>query len=111
MIEPGEEINTVFWLIVSLVSIVPFYVFFLGYRRVRSRKILMITVAFSLFIVKGFLLSMKLFLPNADEGGWFLDDEFWWTIAAVLDVFIVCLFSIALGIQDSNSDQPTDDPK
>ena len=97
MIELGEEINSVFWLLVAIISMFPFYIFFMSYKKVRSRKLLWISGAFFIFIFKGFFLSMKLFFPDGgDEIGWFLDDEVWWTIAAVLDVFIICLITMAL---------------
>ena len=104
MIEPGEEINSVFWLAVAIISIIPFYIFLLSYKKVGSRKFLFITIAFFIFIFKGFFLSMKLFFPDEiDENGWLLDDQIWWTIAAVLDVFIVCLITMALTISEGIS--------
>ena len=104
MIEPGEEINSVFWLAVAIISIIPFYIFLMSYKKVGSRKFLFITIAFFIFIFKGFFLSMKLFFPDEiDENGWLLDDQIWWTIAAVLDVFIVCLITMALTISEGIS--------
>ena len=110
MIEPGDEINAIFWLIVAIISTVPFYIFFVSYRKVRSKKLLFTAVAFSLFVFKGIFLSMKLFLPNNDVG-WFLDDELWWTIAAVLDIIIVCLITMALTVSDAIAEEKNGEQK
>ena len=74
MIDPGDEINTMLWLVVALVSLVPFVIFLISYLRVRSKKLLMTTAAFFLFFIKASLLAMKVFIQNYDDNtivsGW-----------------------------------------
>jgi len=89
MIESSEEINAILWLVVAVVSLVPISMFFISYIRVKSGKLLITVVAFSLFFIKAIALSMKLFIQN-------YADEFWWSIAAILDIIIISLILISL---------------
>ena len=87
--EPHEQTELILWLIVALVSLVPLLVFSISYKRVRSPKLLITTIAFFLFFVKALILAMKLFIPN-------YDDEVWWAVAAVLDILIISLIAYSL---------------
>jgi len=89
MIESGEEINAILWLVVAVVSLAPLSMFFISYIKVKSGKLLITAVAFSLFFIKAVVLSMKLFIQN-------YADEFWWSVAAILDIIIISLILISL---------------
>ncbi len=89
MLESGDTLNSILWLIVAAVSVVPLIVFFISYRRTKSRKLLITAAAFALFFVKAVLLSMKLFITN-------YADEMWWSVAAILDILIISLIAYAL---------------
>ncbi len=88
-LEPHEQTELILWAIVAAVSLVPVAIFFMSYTRVRSTKLLITTVAFSLFFVKAVILSMKLFVTN-------YVDEFWWPVAAILDIIIISLIAYSL---------------
>jgi len=89
MLESGDTLNSILWLIVAAVSVVPLIVFLISYRRTKSRKLLITAAAFTLFFVKAVLLSMKLFIHN-------YADEVWWSAAAILDILIISLIAFAL---------------
>lgn len=89
LLEPHERTELVLWLIVAAVSLFPAIVFFISYNRVRSTKLLITALAFSLFFVKAMILASKLFIPN-------YVDEIWWAVAAVLDIIIIGLIAISL---------------
>lgn len=89
LLEPNERPELVLWLIVAAVSLFPAVVFFISYNRVRSTKLLITALAFSLFFVKAMILASKLFIPN-------YVDEIWWAVAAVLDIIIIGLIAISL---------------
>ena len=88
-LEPHEQTELILWLIVAAVSLVPLVIFSISYRRVRSPKLLITTLAFFLFFVKALILAMKLFIPN-------YVDETWWSVAAVLDILIISLIAYSL---------------
>jgi len=88
MIEQEDVIISVLWLVVAVVSLVPFILFFISYIRVRSTKLLLTTLAFSLFFIKAMTLAMELFIPDSDET--------WGPVAAILDLIIIGLISFAL---------------
>jgi len=88
-LEPHEQPELILWLIVAALSLIPFVIFLVSYIRVRSTTLLIATAAFSLFFVKAMILSMKLFIPN-------YADEFWWAVAAVLDIMILGLIAVSL---------------
>ncbi len=94
--EPGEFINAVLWLVVAFISFIPLIIFFISYNRIKSQKLLITTVAFTLFSCKALLLGMRLFILDIDDEIWYLDDDFWWYIAAVLDIIIISLIAFAL---------------
>ena len=75
--------------IVAAVSLIPLVIFSISYRRVRSQKLLITTLAFFLFFVKALILAMELFMPD------YLDDT-WWSVAAVLDIMIISLIAYSL---------------
>lgn len=89
MIEPGEGITTILWLIVTVLSLAPLIIFSISYFRVKTRRLLIITIAFFLFFIKASILSMKLFLQN-------YSDEVWWSVAAILDAIIIGLIAFSL---------------
>lgn len=89
LLEPGEMPELILWLIVAAISLVLVIIFSISYTRVKSTKLLITTFAFVLFFIKAIILAMKLFVPN-------YADEFWWAIAAVLDILIVGLIAISL---------------
>ena len=88
-LEPHEQTELILWLIVAAVSLIPLVIFSISYRRVRSQKLLITTLAFFLFFVKALILAMKLFMPN-------YVDETWWSVAAVLDIMIISLIAYSL---------------
>ena len=88
-LEPYEQTELILWLIVAAVSLIPLVIFSISYRRVRSQKLLITTLAFFLFFVKALILAMKLFMPN-------YVDEIWWSVAAVLDIMIISLIAYSL---------------
>ena len=88
-------IYTILWLIVAVISLIPIYIFWIGYLKLRTRDLLITAIAFSLSFVKGIILAMKLFIRGAGEGTWYLDDEFWWCIAAILDIIIIGLITFS----------------
>jgi uncharacterized protein YybS (DUF2232 family) len=97
MAEFGEYVNAVIWLIVAFISFIPLIIFFISYNRIKSQKLLITTVAFTLFSCKALLLGMRLFILDIDDDAlWYLDDDFWWSIAAILDVIIISLITLAL---------------
>lgn len=96
MLEPAEEINAILWLIVAGISLIPLCIFLISYIRVKSKKLQITTVAFSLFFIKAMVLAMKLFIPGCDDEIWYLNDEFWWSVAAILDMIIIGLIAFAL---------------
>jgi len=89
MIGSGEEINTILWLVVAFTSLILVIMFSVSYKRVRSKKLLITTIAFSLFFIKAIVLAMKGFLQN-------YSDEIWWSVAAFLDIIIICLIVYSL---------------
>lgn len=97
--ETGEAIVGILWLIVAIIAIVPIVIFAKTYRRVQSRKILVTTFAFSLFMVKAVTLSMRL-VVGENDAIWYLNDEFWWSVAAVIDIVIIALFVHALSSKE-----------
>ena len=96
MVEAGESINAILWLIVAGISLIPLYIFFLSYIRVKSKKLLITTVAFGFFFVKAITLGMRLFIPEPADEIWYMDEEFWWSVAAILDIIIIGLIAYAL---------------
>jgi hypothetical protein len=97
MLEPAEEINAILWLIVAGISLIPLCIFLISYIRVKSKKLLITTAAFAIFFIKAMLLAMKLFIPGVDSDEiWYLNDEFWWSVAAILDMIIIGLIAFAL---------------
>ena len=100
MAETGELINLIIWAVVALLSLIPLIIFFVSYRRIKSRRLLITTLAFLLFFIKAVLLSFRLFVPSSGDEIWYLDDDLWWSIAAFLDVGILGLIAFALRSKD-----------
>jgi amino acid transporter len=96
MHEMSETINAILWLVVAILALITFIIFYISYRRVKNKKILITTIAFLLFFVKAIVLGMRLFVPDDDSMPWYMDDEFWWSIAAVLDAVIIGLIVYSL---------------
>ncbi len=91
MAELSEAINAVLWLVVAIFALIIFLIFLKSYKKVKDKKIFYTTIAFFFFFIKATLLGMRLFMLEIDEEPWFLDDEFWWSIAAVLDAITITL--------------------
>jgi hypothetical protein len=100
MAEVGELLNSVIWVVVALISLIPLVIFFISYRRIKSRRLLFTTIAFALFFLKALILSFKLFTPASNDEIWYLDDEFWWSVAAFLDIAIIGSIAFALRLKD-----------
>ena len=96
MVETAEQILAVFWLVVAVVALVPLVLFSISYKRVRSKNLLLTTIAFGLIFLKGALLASRLIIPASMDDVWYLDDETWWMVAAVLDIIIIGLISASL---------------
>ena len=88
-LEAHEQTELILWIIVGAVSLIPLLIFSISYKRVRSPKLLISALAFSLFFVKALVLAIKLFVPNDA-------DEIWWPVAAVLDILIISLIAYSL---------------
>ena len=88
-LEPHEETELILWLIAAAISIIPIVVFFVGYLRVRKMVLLIATSAFFIFFLKAMILAMKLFMP-------YYVDEFWWSVAAILDIIMISLVAFSL---------------
>lgn len=89
-------IYPILWLIVALISLMPVYIFWIGYRKTRSQDLFVTAIAFTLFLIKALTLSIALFLDGLSEEKWYFDDEFWVGIAALLDMIIIALIASAL---------------
>ena len=96
MIEAKELINAVLCLGVAIISLVPITIFYKSYLKVRSRKLLMTTVAFLLFFIEAVILGARQLVPGASGEVWYLDDEFWWSVASIMDIMIIGLFTVSL---------------
>ena len=89
MIESGEEINAILWIIVAIVALIPVSMFLVSYKRIKSKKLLLTTFAFTLFFIKALLLAMKIFIQN-------YNDETWWSVVAIIDIAIIGLIAYSL---------------
>ena len=103
MVETGETVNAVLWLVVATLALVTFLIFYISYKRVRDKRILITTGAFFIFFVKAMLLGMRLFISESAEENWFLNDEFWLSVAAILDVIIIGLIVYSLSKRANGS--------
>jgi len=54
-----DLINSLLWLLVAIVALFPLTVFYISYVRVRSRRLLRITMAFFLFFLKGAVANLS----------------------------------------------------
>lgn len=88
-LEPHEQTELILWLIAAAISLVPVVIFFVSYLRVKSMVLLIATSAFFIFFLKAMILAMKLFMPN-------YVDEFWWSVAAILDIIMISLVALSL---------------
>jgi Na+(H+)/acetate symporter ActP len=103
MSEVGEGMNAFFWFAVAIVSLIPLIIFSISYKRVRSRRILLPTLAFGLFFIKAILLSLRLYTPESQEDLLQIDNETWWIVAAMLDICIMGLISAGLILKPKKS--------
>jgi len=101
-----EDIYSVLWLITAIIAVIPVYVFWTGYRKVRSKDLLITAVAFTLFLLKALIMTMELFVGDAGEGTWYLNDEFWFGVAAVLDMIIIGLIAVSFTHKFENGEKP-----
>jgi len=103
------ELYPYLWLIVAAISVVPMIVFWKGYFRLGAPKLRLTAIAFTLFFAKALAVSTELFLSDADEETWFLNDEFWLSVAAILDMIIISLIVIGLkatnGVEKENGEE------
>ena len=100
-----EDIYSILWLITAFIAVIPVYVFWTGYRKVRSKDLLITSVAFTLFLAKAIIFTMELFVKDAGEGTWYLSDEFWFAVAAILDMIIIGLIAISFTHKFGNGDK------
>lgn len=105
MSEVSEGINAFFWLAVAVAALVPLVIFAVSYKRVRSKRILLTTIAFGLFFIKAILLSLRLFTPESQEDLFQIDNETWWIVAAILDIFIIGLISAGLMLRSKKKNE------
>ncbi|UCH89357.1 MAG: hypothetical protein JSV49_01535 [Thermoplasmata archaeon] len=96
MFESTESLIAVFWIVVGIIALIPFIIFTISYRRIKDKKLLYNSIAFFLFFLKAILLSIGLFEPFGDDAVWFLSEELWWAVAAVLDAIIIILIALSL---------------
>lgn len=95
-----EGIYPVLWLLVALIALVPVCIFWVSYSRVKSRKLLITALAFTLFFVKAAGFASEL-LFNA-LGGSDYPEEITLSFAAILDIIIISLFALPLLEKDEN---------
>jgi len=69
------------------------YIFWIGYQKIKTQALLITAVAFTLFFVKAAAISLEMFFD--DNGSWFLNDEFWLAVAAILDLIIIGLIAFS----------------
>lgn len=86
------EIYPILWLIVAIISLIPVYIFWIGYRKLQTRDLFITAIAFTLFFIKALTLSIALFEIN---DLWYANDEFWLAIAAILDIIIIGLIAFS----------------
>lgn len=84
-----DGFNAILWLVVAIISLIPFTAFMISYRKLKSGKLLITSTAFFLFFIKAVLLAMKLFVNNYAE-------EVWWSVAALIDILIITLIAYSL---------------
>ena len=89
-----EDIYSLLWLITAAIAVIPVYVFWTGYRKIKSKDLLITSIAFTLFFVKALIMAMELFVGE-DGGVWYLEDELWFAIAAILDMIIIVLIVVS----------------
>ena len=102
------ELYPVLWLIVAVISVIPMIVFWKGYLRLGAKKLRLTAIAFTLFFLKALTVSTELFFGDADEGTWFLNDEFWLCVAAILDMIIISLIVITFGSTNGVEEENVD---
>jgi len=96
------ELYPILWLIVAAISVVPMIVFWKGYFRLGTKRLRLTAIAFTLFFFKALTVSTELFVDGTDEGTWFLNDEFWLCVAAILDMIIISLIVITFGMSNES---------
>ena len=99
------ELHSVLWLLVATISLFPIIVFWKGYLKLRTRNMLMCSLAFTLFFVKAVTLAMKIVM----EGEGLLSgysDELWWSVAALIDIIIIGLISTSFIAQPEDEPDP-----
>lgn len=89
MFESQDQICALLWLLVAVISIIPLVAFTVAYKRVKKAKLLITLIAFGIFLVKGVVIGMKIFIPT-------YSDEFWWSVAAILDILIIGLITLSI---------------
>lgn len=79
----------------SILALIPLVILLLTYKRTRSPRILLATLAFAVFVAKGVILSLGLVF-------WFMDFELLELTEFVTDFVIVLLFtsSFLLGFRE-----------
>ena len=92
MFEFQDQVCALLWLIVAIIAVIPLIAFTIAYKRIKTTKLFVTLIAFGIFVIKGITLGMKMFLPN-------YSDEFWWSLAAILDITIVGLITFSLMIK------------
>ena len=83
----GLELEKLISLANSILALVLFIITFISYRRNHYPRLLYVSIAFALFSIKSFLVSLELFMP-----------ELSWAdpVATVLDFAILLIFFIGL---------------
>ena len=89
MFEPSDQLISILWLVVAVIALIPFSIFSVSYRRVKSTKLLLTALAFFLFFVKSLLIGMNLFIPG-------YEDDFGVFLAGFMDIIIIALIVLAL---------------
>ncbi len=89
------EPYTWFYLLVAAIALIPMCIFWISYRRVKSKKLLITAMAFSIFFVKAIIMALEVvfvIVVGAED----FPEEFWISLAAVLDIVIITLFAVPL---------------
>ncbi len=73
---------TVFALTITIISA-------LSYRKSHNRKVLIVTICFAMFFVKGVVMSVGILMEDVDWGALFL-------VSAIFDLVILVLLFLAI---------------
>lgn len=98
------ELHSILWLLVAVITLFPMLVFWTGYSKLRTRNLLISSLAFTLFFVKALTLAMKIFMEGEGALSGY-SDELWWSVAALLDMIIISLIAFTFGMKGPSKEE------